>query len=288
MKTVYAMRHGEAAKAKNGQDDLLRPLTKAGKKDVRSIARSMKKAGGKIDLILTSSARRARQTADIVAKQIGYDRDNILADERLYQRLAPADHLQLLKAIDAQHDSVLIVGHVPNLNELISAHANRVAVSLPAGGLAQLEFNKASWSALTQRSGKLAAIELPLSQVKSKMIKQTRKSLQAELTQSAQSILRRLDPAAAIKFAKYVDGSSKKLAARFMSEISTFKLTGDAALQAISRASNKKSAPQQELIPEQQSEPAAQAATSAGTPAQPAKTKTRHKKTASKRKTPAR
>lgn len=286
MKTVYAMRHGEAAKAKNGQDDLLRPLTKAGKKDVRSIARSLKKAEVRIDLILTSSARRARQTADIVAKQIGYDTEKIIAHDRLYQRLSPADHLQVLKEIDAQHNSVLIVGHVPNLNELISAHANRVAVSLPAGGLAQLEFNKASGSALTQRSGKLASIELPLSQVKSKMAKQTRKSLQAELSQSAQNILRRLDPAATIKFAKYVDGSSKKLAARFMSEISTFKLTGDAALQAISRASDKKSAPQQELIPDKQSEPAAQAATSTGTPAQAAKT--RNKKPASKRKTPAR
>src|SRR5690242_12442751 len=73
MKTVYLARHGQAqvnAEGKLAGSRSVSDLTTVGEQQARDLAAQLKSAG--IDLIVTSPMSRARQTAEIVAKELGY------------------------------------------------------------------------------------------------------------------------------------------------------------------------------------------------------------------------
>ena len=67
---VFVLRHGDAGKTiPSGVSDAKRPLTVAGEKEMIVISKALRKMGVTFDVILTSPLKRARQTADIVAKE---------------------------------------------------------------------------------------------------------------------------------------------------------------------------------------------------------------------------
>jgi phosphohistidine phosphatase SixA len=67
---LFVLRHGEAGKTiPSGGSDSKRPLTVAGEKEMIVISKALRKMGVTFDVILTSPLKRARQTADIVAKE---------------------------------------------------------------------------------------------------------------------------------------------------------------------------------------------------------------------------
>lgn len=65
---LFILRHGEAnKKLTSATSDFHRPLTLAGKREVRDIVKSLKDIGVKFNFIITSPLKRAHQTASIVA-----------------------------------------------------------------------------------------------------------------------------------------------------------------------------------------------------------------------------
>jgi phosphohistidine phosphatase len=65
---LFILRHGEAGKGlSSATSDFHRPLTLAGKREVRDIANSLKDIGVKFNFIITSPLKRTYQTASIVA-----------------------------------------------------------------------------------------------------------------------------------------------------------------------------------------------------------------------------
>jgi phosphohistidine phosphatase len=69
---LYLIRHGLAGVADASKDDRLRPLTRAGTRRTRAVARRLFDMGLRFDAVLTSPLVRARQTADILhAAQLG-------------------------------------------------------------------------------------------------------------------------------------------------------------------------------------------------------------------------
>src|SRR5919108_656854 len=74
---LLVVRHGTAEDkdefARTGKSDDLRPLTPAGKREMRDIARGIREVVSAIDVLLTSPLVRAMQTAEIVGEE--YDRE---------------------------------------------------------------------------------------------------------------------------------------------------------------------------------------------------------------------
>lgn len=144
MKNLYIMRHGPAGKAEKLQleDDTLRPLTKKGRKVTRDVAKGMLNRGIELDVILTGTYTRALQTARSVAKIYGMkdrivEMDTVSPDGAVDKLIADATE----QTADA--NNVLLVGHVPQLNRLVSSlisgfkHAN---IDLKQSGLCHLTF----------------------------------------------------------------------------------------------------------------------------------------------------
>ena len=115
MKTVYLIRHAKSSWEDPGSD-FDRPLNERGKKAAPDMANRLKKKKIVIDRLISSPAKRAKQTALLFASELNYDKEQILYDPELYLAGVPA----LLKAI--QHapedaNSIAIFSHNPGITE---------------------------------------------------------------------------------------------------------------------------------------------------------------------------
>jgi phosphohistidine phosphatase len=136
---LYLVQHGEAT---TEEVDPSRPLTAKGQSDVQKIASFLKGAGLSPMVIFQSGKTRARQTAEILATQLGPD---FQVKER--EGLAPNDSVHgLLKEVSEIPNDLMIVGHLPFLGKLAStllagSEVEHV-VAFRQGGVACLQRNE--------------------------------------------------------------------------------------------------------------------------------------------------
>jgi phosphohistidine phosphatase len=84
MKTLFLIRHAKSSWESTALPDKDRPLNDRGKRDAPKMGKRLAKRDVKPDLILSSPARRALTTAEIIAKKLNYKRRDIVVDDRLY------------------------------------------------------------------------------------------------------------------------------------------------------------------------------------------------------------
>jgi phosphohistidine phosphatase len=119
MVTLVLVRHAKSDWATAGQSDHERPLNDRGRHDASRMAALLAETGFRPDRLLSSTALRARTTADSFAAALGVPLDT---SPELYG--ATAD--ELWDAAASSHvQNVLIVAHDPGLSELASALAGR-------------------------------------------------------------------------------------------------------------------------------------------------------------------
>jgi phosphohistidine phosphatase len=140
---LYFLRHGVAFEREdwNGENDELRPLTKAGKKAMKREAKRMAKWEMSFDTIVTSPLVRAYDTAKITAKalEIDFTVNNLLKPGFNKNSIEPL----LAQYSHAEH--LVLVGHEPDFSSVI-AELTGGDVVMKKGGLACVELtNKDSW-----------------------------------------------------------------------------------------------------------------------------------------------
>lgn len=111
---LYLIQHGEA---KSKEEDPERGLTDRGAANAKKAGAFLKQLEHKITSIRHSGKKRAEQTAQILADEIGH---NIPVE--ICSGLAPTDDISIIrKEIKTmQQDSIIIVGHLPHLSRLAS------------------------------------------------------------------------------------------------------------------------------------------------------------------------
>ncbi len=114
---LYIMRHGPAEDFADSGRDFDRALTDAGRERVRFVARALRDAGELPRAVLSSPLVRARQTAAIVAP-LAIDAQDVTLEEALSPGGASGALVRSLCA--AGRRRVMIVGHEPDLGELVS------------------------------------------------------------------------------------------------------------------------------------------------------------------------
>jgi phosphohistidine phosphatase len=135
---LFILRHGEAEPRAADIDEFDRALTSKGREDVRKVAAWIKSADLSFDLIATSPLKRARETAEIVAKSLG-------KKSEIWPSLAPEGGRKALVLEISQLEgtgSLLIVGHEPLLSTFIRqviAGDDRASILLAKGGMARIK-----------------------------------------------------------------------------------------------------------------------------------------------------
>ncbi|MEM7124287.1 MAG: histidine phosphatase family protein [Pseudomonadota bacterium] len=165
-KALYLLRHAKSSWADATLSDHDRPLQAKGERRAGRMRDYLAENGIRVDLVLCSSALRARQTYDIVAPALG--QAELQIDERIYG-VDVDDAIALLREVDERYDNVMLVGHDPTLRLLAMTLAmtatgdarDRIDRKFPTSGLAFLTIGDASWGALSRGIGHLEAFHVP-------------------------------------------------------------------------------------------------------------------------------
>lgn len=139
---VTLMRHGHAEES---ADDFARELSPTGRAAATRTGRAIEEAGFTPDRILTSSARRALVTAELVARACGH-RGAVVGDRALYLA-SPSQYLAALNRLRASTGNVLLVGHNPGLSELARELCGYTGELAPAAYVSTC-FELTDWSEL--------------------------------------------------------------------------------------------------------------------------------------------
>ena len=141
MNMLHLLRHAKSS-AKEDVEDYERPLSRRGRQAARRVGRNLSAKLGAIDLVLCSSARRTRETLDLVIDEFSPKPRTSIEDE-LY--LASREKLVArLGRLDARDVNVLLIGHNPGLQELVVALAD--VNSLAFRALASGKFPTAAYA----------------------------------------------------------------------------------------------------------------------------------------------
>jgi phosphohistidine phosphatase len=145
MKRLTLMRHADARWKDSSVSDLERPLNRRGCTDAEGMARRLAARGWVPDLILASPARRAQQTAEILAREFAASAPRVVREESLYLAAAP-ELLKLAQATGPRIAHLLIVAHNPGISELVDVLLPREPpAELAAAALCSIGFGCSGW-----------------------------------------------------------------------------------------------------------------------------------------------
>jgi phosphohistidine phosphatase len=159
MKTLLILRHAKSSWKDEEVADHDRPLNKRGKRDAPKIGTLLAQSQLEPELIISSTAKRARKTASKVAKKCHYE-GVIELDGSLYLA-PPSQYIQVLRLVPDHVRRVMVVGHNPGEEELLVQLTGQ-EVRFPTAALAHIEIDVISWQDLTdQTRGRLVNLWRP-------------------------------------------------------------------------------------------------------------------------------
>jgi phosphohistidine phosphatase len=144
MKTIYIARHAKSSWDEPGLSDHDRPLIAAGIKKTNLVIDYLKAKKVMPGLIITSTARRAKDTALLVADGLGYPQSKVIFEEKMYHA-SPNSIMDELYTLEDGINSVMIFGHNPTLTYFVNQFLDPPIVNLPTSGLVAIEFDTGKW-----------------------------------------------------------------------------------------------------------------------------------------------
>lgn len=160
MKRLTLVRHAQADPELPGQSDWERPLTRRGQNDAAEMARRLKARKLKPDLILCSSAKRTRETADAFIKLFGLRSNQVIHQSELY--LADSKHLleSIRGSTDANH--VMVIAHNPGITECAQWIAQDYEIDgMTTCAIFTVEMDIKNWDELSAATGINADLDYP-------------------------------------------------------------------------------------------------------------------------------
>ena len=114
MKILLIIRHAKSSWDSINTPDIDRPLNDRGKKDAPAMARKLIKAGIQVDRLISSPARRARNTAELFAREFDVKGSDIVILNELYHA-QPGTFQQVVANLD---DLQLVLGELEDRGHL--------------------------------------------------------------------------------------------------------------------------------------------------------------------------
>ncbi|MEM1198068.1 MAG: histidine phosphatase family protein [Pseudomonadota bacterium] len=168
MKSLLFLRHAKSSWSSPELADHDRPLNGRGRAAAALMGRYIVEHDLLPELILCSTARRARETLERAATQWTYIPAAHI-ERALYDFSGGRGYLDLFCKTDNQIGSLMVIGHNPTIEILVSdlmgeanpELAEKLAYKYPTAGLAVLEFDTDDWAEIAPGRGKLTTFALP-------------------------------------------------------------------------------------------------------------------------------
>ncbi|HPJ87624.1 MAG TPA: CHAD domain-containing protein [Thermotogota bacterium] len=154
MKEIIFIRHA-TAEIGNPDDDINRNLTPKGVYESENIAMLLSRLQKQVDLIITSDAIRALETADNIQGS-AYQHTDRIVDSRLYTG-DKADYLKSIRKIDEKYQSVMIIGHNPVIRETAAyfMDVNLTNICFPKASVYSFRIDCDSWKSVSNKYSEL-------------------------------------------------------------------------------------------------------------------------------------
>jgi phosphohistidine phosphatase len=135
---IYLMQHGPALPKEQDPEEGLSP---EGEVRIHTSGQALKKMGVTFDAVLSSPKKRSRQTAAIVAGEVGFPVERIVETEKVKAMAPPEETVQALSELSGA-ERVLVAGHLPSVAEVASfllTEGSRAAVGFKMGGCCRID-----------------------------------------------------------------------------------------------------------------------------------------------------
>ena len=167
MLTLILLRHGKSNWNNPALADIERPLATRGMNDAPLMGKAMAERGIDPELVLCSSARRTRDTLDLVLPELRVE-PKVVFDAALYHA-RPETMLEMLRAIQPGTNRVMLVGHNPEIHafalDLVGSGPKHfrglLMTKYPTAGLAVINFAAGLWKNVDVNSGTLNLFLVP-------------------------------------------------------------------------------------------------------------------------------
>ena len=161
MKTLLLVRHAKSSWEQSGVTDHDRPLNHRGRRDAPDMGRRLAERGVAPDVILSSTALRARTTAELMAAALGFGADRIVADERLYGA-SDDEVLGVIRELGDDVGSAMVVGHNPETASLAHRFSDEIG-EMPTCAVAEFTFDIDAWRDLGDVEPATVRVDTPRS-----------------------------------------------------------------------------------------------------------------------------
>jgi phosphohistidine phosphatase len=160
VKNLILIRHAQAEPYSPAVVDEERELTATGVADASRMGLRLKAIALSPQIIISSPAFRTSTTAQLLAEQLGYEREKIRIEPSLYEG-SMRNLMTLVTSFPEDLTQVMIVSHNPNLTYLAEYLTQDEIGTLPTCGCVNILLNDKTWAELSGGSGSLVWFEYP-------------------------------------------------------------------------------------------------------------------------------
>jgi len=160
MKKLYIIRHSKSSWNSSAKSDFHRPLNKRGLRDAPLMGKVLKNKAVMPELILSSSAKRAKKTAIFLSQELGYDKDKIVFDADLYLS-SVEEILDIISCVDSDINTIFVIAHNPGLTNFVNVFCEQKIDNLPTTGVYEMEFDVSLWKDIKSNKAKNCYFDYP-------------------------------------------------------------------------------------------------------------------------------
>jgi len=158
---LVMIRHAKSSWANPLQSDFDRPLNDRGKDEAVEMGGKLKKLEIYPDLIICSKAKRTRQTAKRIARELGYDEELIQFEEKLYHCI-PSVFDEMLFEVGSNVKTLFIVAHNPGITEFANQLSPEFTIdNMPTCGITGAKFEADEWNRFPMVEKKVFLFDYP-------------------------------------------------------------------------------------------------------------------------------
>ena len=159
-KRITLLRHAKSSWKDASLADRDRPLNRRGNKTAPDMGKRLAELGVRPSLLLTSPAKRARETARLIARELNYPLEFIQSESDLYLA-TPETILQIVARQDNGFNDVMLFGHNPGITELANRLGDRNIDNVPTCGMVGIELDVKEWTEIVAADGKTVFFDYP-------------------------------------------------------------------------------------------------------------------------------
>lgn len=148
MKKIVIMRHAKSSWDDDSLKDFDRPLNDRGMHDASLLGGFIKRSGQLPDLIFSSPAKRARQTATLFCESTSVKTESVIWTDKFYYGSA-SDYVDAIRSCDFKDvETVMLVGHNPLVEQtvrLLCGENQHSLLRMPTAAVVCLEYPADDW-----------------------------------------------------------------------------------------------------------------------------------------------